>query len=200
MCGHYTQVMWENTQSVGCGLRTTCTGTYATMISCNYYPPGNYIGQRPFPRTTPQPNPHINSPIYSIYSICCVITCTVTICPSYPYFKNDKFVLTVTLNTTASPYSAAGFKTALKNALNLGDTDRVYIMGTSPAGSGRLDVEFYIVTVGSSSGTTLANSLVTRVQNKDSSLAASGLYATQASYSTGSSGASLASWVDLLSF
>lgn len=173
MCGHYTQVMWNNTQSVGCGLRTTCTGTYATMISCNYYPPGNYVGQRPF---------------------------SLTICPSYPYFKNDKFVLTVTLNTTASPYSAASFKTALKTALKLGDTDRVYIMGTSAAGSGLLDVEFYIVTVGSSSGSTLANSLVTRVQNKDSSLAAAGLYATQASYSTGSSGASLASWVDLLSF
>jgi pathogenesis-related protein 1 len=55
VCGHYTQVMWNNTQSVGCGLRTTCTGTYATMISCNYYPPGNY-GQRPFPRTHPNRN------------------------------------------------------------------------------------------------------------------------------------------------
>lgn len=120
-----------------------------------------------------------------------------TICPGYPYFKNDKFVLTVTLNTTASSYSAASFKTALNNALKLGDTDRVYIMSTSPAGSGLLDVEFYIVTVGSSSGSTVANSLVTRVHNKDSSLAAAGLHATQASYSTGSSGASLASWVDL---
>lgn len=173
MCGHYKQVMWNNTQSVGCGLRTTCTDTLDTMISCNYYPPGNWVGERPFP---------------------------LAICPSYPYFKNDKFVLTVTLNTTASSYSAAKFQTAVKNALKLGDTDRVYIMGTSPAGSGRLDVEFYIVTVGSSSGSAVANSLVTKVQNKDSSLPAAGLYATQASYSTGSSGASLASWVDLLSF
>ena len=67
MCGHYTQVMWNNTQSVGCGLRTTCTGTYATMISCNYYPPGNYVGQRPFPRTTPHPT-HISIPRYAYIS------------------------------------------------------------------------------------------------------------------------------------
>jgi len=173
MCGHYTQVMWNNTQSVGCGLRTTCTGQYDTMISCNYYPPGNYVGQRPFP---------------------------LTICPGFPYFKNDKFVLTLTLNTTASSYSAAKFKTAVNSALKLGDINRVYIMGTSSAGPGLLDVQFYIVTVGSSSGSTVANSLVTKVQKKDSSLAAAGLYATQASYAAGSSGASLASWVDLLSF
>jgi hypothetical protein len=43
--------MWNLTTSVGCGIKTTCSGTYATMISCNYLPPGNYVGARPYPRT-----------------------------------------------------------------------------------------------------------------------------------------------------
>lgn len=48
-CGHYTQVVWRNTQRVGCGY-STCRGgnfNYEVWV-CNYDPPGNYIGQEPY--------------------------------------------------------------------------------------------------------------------------------------------------------
>jgi uncharacterized protein YkwD len=55
MCGHYTQVVWRNTKAVGCATRT-CTKnspfgakfpTWQLWV-CNYAPPGNYIGQKPY--------------------------------------------------------------------------------------------------------------------------------------------------------
>ncbi|MBV9038383.1 MAG: hypothetical protein JO182_28100 [Acidobacteriaceae bacterium] len=45
-CGHYTQVVWRNTSVVGCGKATSKTGW--TYVVCNYYTPGNYIGQTPY--------------------------------------------------------------------------------------------------------------------------------------------------------
>lgn len=45
-CGHYTQVVWSNTQRVGCA-KVTCNNG-GTFITCNYDPPGNVIGERPF--------------------------------------------------------------------------------------------------------------------------------------------------------
>ncbi|GJP40041.1 hypothetical protein CLOM_g24332 [Closterium sp. NIES-68] len=45
-CGHYTQVIWNNTKTVGCG-KASC-GTSADVWACNYYPPGNYGGQLPY--------------------------------------------------------------------------------------------------------------------------------------------------------
>ena len=44
-CGHYTQVVWHNTEEVGCG-KASC-GSVEVWV-CNYYPPGNYIGQKPY--------------------------------------------------------------------------------------------------------------------------------------------------------
>lgn len=41
-CGHYTQVVWRETERVGCG-RSTCENTEIWV--CNYDPPGNYIGE-----------------------------------------------------------------------------------------------------------------------------------------------------------
>lgn len=46
VCGHYTQVVWRNSASVGCAKVRCSSG--GTIIGCNYYPPGNYIGQRPY--------------------------------------------------------------------------------------------------------------------------------------------------------
>ncbi len=43
--GHYTQVVWRNTKSVGCA-QAMCRGN--TIVSCNYDPPGNYMGQAPY--------------------------------------------------------------------------------------------------------------------------------------------------------
>lgn len=45
-CGHYTQVVWRNTQYVGCA-RVVCASG-GIFITCNYNPPGNYVGQKPY--------------------------------------------------------------------------------------------------------------------------------------------------------
>ncbi|CAI5468153.1 unnamed protein product [Closterium sp. Yama58-4] len=45
-CGHYTQVIWNNTRTVGCG-KASC-GTSGDVWACHYYPPGNYGGQLPY--------------------------------------------------------------------------------------------------------------------------------------------------------
>jgi len=44
--GHYTQMVWANTLNVGCGA-ATCSGNL--FLVCDYSPPGNYIGETPFP-------------------------------------------------------------------------------------------------------------------------------------------------------
>lgn len=43
--GHYTQMVWRETTAVGCG-EAVCAGTL--IVACNYDPPGNYIGRRPY--------------------------------------------------------------------------------------------------------------------------------------------------------
>ncbi|KAL9321316.1 hypothetical protein ACSQ67_013155 [Phaseolus vulgaris] len=45
-CGHYTQVVWRNSVRVGCA-KVRCSNG-GTFITCNYSPPGNYVGQRPY--------------------------------------------------------------------------------------------------------------------------------------------------------
>lgn len=43
--GHYTQVVWDNTKEVGCA-KTACKGNI--IVVCNYDPPGNVLGQKPY--------------------------------------------------------------------------------------------------------------------------------------------------------
>jgi hypothetical protein len=45
VCGHYTQIVWRNTKSVGCAV---ARGKGVEVWVCNYDPPGNYAGQRPY--------------------------------------------------------------------------------------------------------------------------------------------------------
>ncbi|TKY54604.1 Pathogenesis-related protein PR-1 [Spatholobus suberectus] len=47
MCGHYTQVVWNTTRKVGCA-SVVCSGGQGTFMTCNYDPPGNYYGERPY--------------------------------------------------------------------------------------------------------------------------------------------------------
>lgn len=46
-CGHYTQVVWSGTRRVGCA-RVNCFGGKGVFMTCNYDPPGNYIGEKPY--------------------------------------------------------------------------------------------------------------------------------------------------------
>lgn len=48
VCGHYTQLVWANTTQVGCG-HASCSATDNSSVwVCNYAPPGNYVGQKPY--------------------------------------------------------------------------------------------------------------------------------------------------------
>jgi len=48
MCGHYTQIVWNKSTHVGCAVNNNCPGTWKTQVVCDYAPPGNYVGQRPY--------------------------------------------------------------------------------------------------------------------------------------------------------
>jgi len=45
-CGHYTQMVWKDTTQVGCAV-AICKDLSQVWV-CNYNPPGNYVGQRPY--------------------------------------------------------------------------------------------------------------------------------------------------------
>ncbi|CAH8865121.1 unnamed protein product [Trichobilharzia szidati] len=47
-CGHYTQVVWQRTTDVGCGVTACPDFPYALSIVCNYGPGGNYVGRYPY--------------------------------------------------------------------------------------------------------------------------------------------------------
>jgi pathogenesis-related protein 1 len=46
VCGHYTQMVWKDTRYVGCAM-VVCPDQ-SQLWSCNYSPPGNYIGEKPY--------------------------------------------------------------------------------------------------------------------------------------------------------
>ena len=53
VCGHYTQIVWRDTEGVGCGVKLCNSGSPFgggtwTYVVCNYSPPGNYVGERPY--------------------------------------------------------------------------------------------------------------------------------------------------------
>jgi len=43
--GHYTQMVWHKTRQIGCA---TALCRNNLIMVCNYDPPGNYAGQRPY--------------------------------------------------------------------------------------------------------------------------------------------------------
>ncbi|XP_062079773.1 pathogenesis-related protein PR-1-like [Humulus lupulus] len=47
ICGHYTQIVWRQTKRIGCA-RVDCVGGKGVFMICNYDPPGNYYGERPY--------------------------------------------------------------------------------------------------------------------------------------------------------
>lgn len=46
-CGHYTQVVWQNSTAIGCA-RVVCDSNNGVFIICSYNPRGNYPGQSPY--------------------------------------------------------------------------------------------------------------------------------------------------------
>jgi pathogenesis-related protein 1 len=44
-CGHYTQVVWSGTREIGCAVARKSS---REVWVCDYNPPGNYIGRRPY--------------------------------------------------------------------------------------------------------------------------------------------------------
>lgn len=46
-CGHYTQIVWKTTTRIGCAM-VTCFQGRGVFMTCNYDPPGNYIGEKPY--------------------------------------------------------------------------------------------------------------------------------------------------------
>ena len=48
MCGHYTQVVWRTTREVGCAVGSCPRLRFHATLVCNYWPAGNWVGQRPY--------------------------------------------------------------------------------------------------------------------------------------------------------
>ena len=54
VCGHYTQVVWANSNSLGCGvmrcqtLQNLPSFKNALMVVCDYGPGGNIVGMKPY--------------------------------------------------------------------------------------------------------------------------------------------------------
>jgi len=49
ICGHYTQIVWENTTEVGCGVSICSQENQQTEVwVCRYNPPGNYVSEKPY--------------------------------------------------------------------------------------------------------------------------------------------------------
>lgn len=47
MCGHYTQVVWKSTRSVGCAF-AICEDSKEQVWVCQYQTPGNWVGEKPY--------------------------------------------------------------------------------------------------------------------------------------------------------
>lgn len=56
--GHFSQLIWSTTKQIGCGISTTCAGSFPTHFACYYSPERNIEGQ------SNEVNPPDGAPIY----------------------------------------------------------------------------------------------------------------------------------------
>ena len=47
MCGHYTQMVWRTTTTLGCAI-AVCEDTQTQVWVCQYRPAGNWVGEKPY--------------------------------------------------------------------------------------------------------------------------------------------------------
>ncbi|KAF3568186.1 hypothetical protein DY000_02017680 [Brassica cretica] len=47
MCGHYTQIVWRDTKRLEFA-SVVCENGAGAFITCNYDPPGSYVGEKPY--------------------------------------------------------------------------------------------------------------------------------------------------------
>lgn len=47
MCGHYTQMVWKDTNKVGCAM-AVCEDSKDQVWVCQYQPAGNWVGRKPY--------------------------------------------------------------------------------------------------------------------------------------------------------
>ena len=47
VCGHYTQLVWKTTTTVGCAI-AVCEDSLDQVWVCQYQPPGNWVGMKPY--------------------------------------------------------------------------------------------------------------------------------------------------------
>eukprot|EP01101_Sappina_pedata_P007668 TRINITY_DN4098_c0_g1_i1.p1 TRINITY_DN4098_c0_g1~~TRINITY_DN4098_c0_g1_i1.p1 ORF type:complete len:235 (-),score=58.71 TRINITY_DN4098_c0_g1_i1:47-751(-) len=57
VCGHYTQAIWNTSVKIGCARIDGCS-QWNHIVACEYSPPGNVIGRRPYAKSSaPLPSP-----------------------------------------------------------------------------------------------------------------------------------------------
>jgi hypothetical protein len=101
MCGHYTQVVWADSLTLGCGAADCSAGGLSgsslpntfggpQLLVCNYAPPGNVGAEKP----------------YSVGATCadCAAACSAGLCTSTPSTCADQESFTFTLRGV--PYSS----------------------------------------------------------------------------------------------
>eukprot|EP01092_Planopodium_desertum_P013422 TRINITY_DN65058_c0_g1_i3.p1 TRINITY_DN65058_c0_g1~~TRINITY_DN65058_c0_g1_i3.p1 ORF type:complete len:809 (+),score=241.63 TRINITY_DN65058_c0_g1_i3:197-2428(+) len=66
VCGHYTQIVWDDSINIGCGV-SSCS-QWKTTVVCRYMAGGNYMGEKPYatngpPAPPPTPPPATCPPL-----------------------------------------------------------------------------------------------------------------------------------------